>query len=251
MTDIAVDILQRDYLEGRMEPLPKRVRLAISDPPYNQGMEYADDPTGDQLPDAIYDSLIRRASSFGLDSLVPGGVMFWLCPANDLFRVHNLIMGHGGCHLLWGTPIVWHESFAQYQQKRMTCDYRVWLPIVKNGGEPVFNPDAIRVESERQRMGDKRANPNGRVPGRVWSIRRLQGTSKAWKPWHPCQLAPEMLDRIILGFSNPGDTVVDLFAGSGSAGRRAVAHGRSFVGIDRSGEYCERMRAEVGGEVAA
>lgn len=38
-------------------------------------------------------------------------------------------------------------------------------------GSPAdFNPHAVRVESARQRLGDARANPAGKVPDSVWDF---------------------------------------------------------------------------------
>lgn len=249
--------VRHDYMEAYPEhAVPMRkADLVIADPPYNIGKPYADDPTGDRMSTASYEFLIGRAVQQAYLMLRPGGVMFWLCPASQMFSFYETIRksANGGPngdrddigYLLWETPIIWRESFAQQQQKRLTCDYRLWFPIVRPGGKVTFNGDAIREESERQRMGDRRADPRGKVPGRVWDFRRLQGTSKDWQDWHPCQLAPEMLERIILGFSNAGDWVVDAFAGSGSAGAVCIKHGRNFTGFDRSPTYVEKIRERL------
>ena len=253
-------VIQFDYLKAKdfeVAPIKKgTVDLAIADPPYNIGKKYDDDETGDKIPASAYEWLLDKAIGSAVEALRPGGVLFWLCPADQMFEIHRRLTSFPELSLLWDTPIVWEESFAQYQKKRMTLDYRVWFPMIKrpevttakDWGRDLltFNGEDILVESERMRMGDKRAKGSkGKVPGRVWKFRRLQGTSKAWRPWHPCQLPPELLDRIILGFSNKGDTVLDLFAGSGSAGRRALAHDRAFVGVDKSPTYCKLIEEEL------
>ena len=49
---------------------------------------------------------------------------------------------------------------------------------------------------------------------------------------------PEALARDhILSWSNPGDTVLDPFLGSGTTGKMAVLGGRNFIGIEISPEY--------------
>ena len=95
-------------------------------------------------------------------------------------------------------------------------------------------------------MKDKRADPRGRVPGQVWDVRRLQGTSKDRVDWHPAQLPPELLARIVLGWSNHGDLVVDGFAGSGNMGAVCKAFGRQFALIEQSPLYCEKIRERLG-----
>ena len=243
-------VINYDYLKAKdLEVAPleaESVDLAIADPPYNIGKKYDDDDTGDKIAPAQYEWLLDKAIASGVYALRPGGVLFWLCPADQMFEIHRRLTSFPDLSILWDAPIVWEESFAQYQKKRMTLDYRLWFPMVKRGGDVTFNGEDILIESERMKMGDKRAKGSkGKVPGRVWKFRRLQGTSKAWRPWHPCQLPPELLDRIILGFSNKGDTVLDLFAGSGSAGRRALKAERSFVGVDKSPTYCRLIEEEL------
>jgi len=142
--------------------------------------------------------------------------------------------------------IVKQETFAQYQQKTLTDDYRMLFCYQKPGGPLVFNPDAIRIPSARQeKYNDKRANPDGRVPGQVWNIRRLQGTSIDHVPWHPAQLPPELLLRIIKGWSNPGDLCLDAFAGSGSFGVACHRTGRNCVMIEQSPLYCENIQNRI------
>lgn len=223
---------------------PGSVDLVISDPPYNIGKKYEDDPTGDRMPEDDYWAFARRAMSQAALTLRPGGTIWWLCPAMHGLRVWQMMLDLG-IDLLWDTPIVWEESFSQNQTKRLTCDFRFWFVGVMPDGEVTYNPDAISVESVRQKMGDKRASAGGKNPGRVWKIRRLQGTSKDWMSWHPCQLAPELIDRIILGFSNPGDVVLDAFAGSGSAAMRCREHGRQFLGVERSATYRKLIEERI------
>jgi DNA modification methylase len=41
----------------------------------------------------------------------------------------------------------------------------------------------------------------------------------------------------VLASSNPGDLVLDPFAGTFTTGAVAVRHGRRFVGVEREAEY--------------
>lgn len=54
---------------------------------------------------------------------------------------------------------------------------------------------------------------------------------------HPTQKPEALLKRIILASSNPGDIVLDPFAGSFTTGAVAVASGRKFIGIELNSEY--------------
>lgn len=228
-------------------------RIVFCDPPYNIGVTYMEDETRDNLDPMAYKIWCKMSMHALSRHLMPGGTFWWLCPPAHVDWVGQMLTDMIGPRLYL---IVKTETFAQYQKKTLTEDYRFLFchmkppeaRTVKDWGKDLltFNPDAIRIQSQRQVLGDKRADPAGRVPGQVWNIRRLQGTSADHVDWHPCQLAPELLERIVLGWSNEGDSVLDAFAGSGNMGLVCKATKRDFVGIDQSPTYCARMRERLG-----
>jgi len=59
------------------------------------------------------------------------------------------------------------------------------------------------------------------------------------RPERSCQKPVELLDRIVQTHSNPGDLVVDPFAGYGTCGISALKNGRDFVGCDLAQDYAE------------
>ncbi len=68
----------------------------------------------------------------------------------------------------------------------------------------------------------------GKLPQDVWVYKDPQ------RPSYPTQKNVAMLERIILTSSEPGDTVLDCYAGSGSTLLEAARLGRRFVGMDES-----------------
>jgi adenine-specific DNA-methyltransferase len=95
---------------------------------------------------------------------------------------------------------------------------------------------AIRssIPSDRQtKYADKRANPDGKVPGNVWTeFPRLVDNAKERMPGFPTQLPVALVERIVLAASNPGDRVLDPFNGSGTTGEAAIRHGRRYAGVE-------------------
>jgi len=141
--------------------------------------------------------------------------------------------------------IIWHYTFGPHQEKKFGRDKTHLLYFTKHKSNFTFNADAIRVPSLRQtKYQDKRANPKGRVPGDVWEFPRICGTFKK-RTGHPAQMPEEITDRIVLACSNPGDLVLDPFAGSGSSIVSAVKHGRRAIGIELSENYAEAARKRV------
>ena len=221
------------------------VDLAFADPPYNIGVEYADDVTRDRRPLVEYQAFVCRTLSQLRTVMRSGGLLWWMAPPEQIEWLPKYLTSYFGPRL---HSVIWYETFAQYQQKTLTKDWRfLFCHRTHAEGATVFNPDdpGFRIESVRQKMNDPRADSRGRVPGSVWQMRRLQGTSKHAVNWHPNQIPPELLERIIRGWSNPGDTVMDLFAGSGSMGIQAARLGRRFVGVDKSKTYCMKMMDRI------
>jgi hypothetical protein len=226
---------------------------------------YADDVTADDVDPDTYRGLCEVLAKEGAEATKAGGMLWWLTSADHLGMTWEVLNDVG--RVLNNRPVIVEEAFAQYNtaESRMTCDYRVLFPVVIGAERPkTWRPDRLRVPSSRQLAGDKRANPNGRVPGLLWRAiedpgndadvpslwlgRRLQGTSVHRIDWHPTQLAPELLGRIMEGWTHDGDRVADLCAGSGSLARAAVAFGqdRDLTLVDQSGTYCDAMRREFG-----
>lgn len=55
----------------------------------------------------------------------------------------------------------------------------------------------------------------------------------------PAPFPEQLAEDHILSWSNPGDTVLDPFLGSGTTGKMAVKNGRNFIGIEISEEYLQ------------
>ena len=76
----------------------------------------------------------------------------------------------------------------------------------------------------------------------TWYVPRVCGTFKE-RTGHPCQMPEAVLERIIRVSSNPGDLVLDPFAGSGTTLATAKRLGRRYLGIELSRqEYAEAVR---------
>lgn len=76
----------------------------------------------------------------------------------------------------------------------------------------------------------------GKIPTDVWQ-KNNHTTSKEYAGWHPTQKPIALLERIIKANTNPGDTVLDCFSGSGSTMIAAQKTGRNFVGCEFDPEY--------------
>jgi len=141
-------------------------------------------------------------------------------------------------------PFVWRFTFGQHKQTDFGSGFRPMLRLTSTRAK--FYADQCRVPSARMKAGDKRANPAGRVPDDVFDFPRVVGNAHERRPWHPTQHPKALIERIILAHTKPGDTVLDMYAGTGTVARACEALGRNSVSCETSKEYCARLVGELG-----
>ena len=74
------------------------------------------------------------------------------------------------------------------------------------------------------------------------------------QPWiysgnrsHPTEKAVDILKPLIEAFTQPGQVVLDPFAGSGSTLAAAALTGRSYLGVELEAKYCELIERRLAG----
>ena len=108
-----------------------------------------------------------------------------------------------------------------------------------------FNADEIKVEArtgaQRKLIDYRKPVPtvysSTKVPGK--RLGDFAGPLPGCKRYedHPTQKPVALLERIIKASSNPGDLVLDPFAGTFTTGFVAKELGRRFIGIEIEEEY--------------
>lgn len=204
----------------------KKFRTIFADVPDNLGLEYVDfrDLRGD------YVEWLVKVMKQGIES----SDIFWLS-YNGIWDVPLKAAIHPlrlSCR-----QIIWRFTFGQYNDKGFSSGYR---PILVFAKVPL-DYDSIRVESTRQKLGDKRA-AGPRVPDDVWEFARIVGNSPERRSWHPTQ-HPEALIERILKLGGQG-TVCDPFLGSGTTGIVAKRLGLEFEGCEISPFYYRMLLSE-------
>jgi len=62
---------------------------------------------------------------------------------------------------------------------------------------------------------------------------------------HPTQKPLKLIKKLIVDFTNPGDTILDPFMGSGTTGVACVQTGRNFIGIEIDPGYFEIAKKRI------
>ena len=144
----------------------------------------------------------------------------------------------------WLTPqneIVWSYNWGGRSKTNFARKHEyAWC--WSKGKDFLFNADDVRV-ARKVNINMRTGKPyeKGTIPTCVWE-KNNHTTSKEYVNWHPTQKPLMILDRIIRAYTNPGDTVLDCFSGSGSIMIAAYNSKRNFIGSEISEEYCKKSK---------
>lgn len=235
--------------------LPK-VKCIFADPPDGIGLGY--DQFNDKTDPAVYVAWLDRVVSLMVEKASITWVSFnarWTVAMGDI--CNRIQRQFGGA--LEVKPCVQVYTFGQHRHTDLGNNHRPLWRLMWAGA--AIYPDNIRVPSWRQRNGDKRADPRGRVPGDVFDMQydhkqvapgdvfdfpRVTGNSKQRCDWHPTQLQEELVERCIKFSTQEGDTVLDPFGGTGTTLRVCQRINRPCTLIEFDSGYCKKI-AEANG----
>ncbi len=250
-------------------PKGKKYDLIITSPPYNirKVYERSANLTFDQYIlwlDAVIGALVDVLPEHGsicwqVGSFIKDGEVFPL----DIYTYESF--KRRGLQLR--NRIVWRFNFGLHSKKRLSGRYETILWFTKSA-QHRFNLDPIRVpqlypgkrhsKAKGKDSGKLSGNPLGKNPSDYWefSAEEYFRNDPVWdipnvkanhpeKTIHPCQFPVELVERCILAFTNPGDTVLDPFMGTGTTAIAAMKHGRSAVGIDKDATFLKIARERV------
>ena len=147
--------------------------------------------------------------------------------------------------------IVWHFGHGLHCSRRLSGRYETINWWTKTD-DYIWNLDPIRVPSKYPNKrhfkgpnaGKLSGNPKGKNPSDVWEFPNVKSNHPE-KTIHPCQFPVELVERLVLSMTNPGDAVLDPYMGVGSSVIAALMHGRQGYGCDVVPEYVEVARARI------
>jgi site-specific DNA-methyltransferase (adenine-specific) len=244
-----------DCVTGMAQLDAGSVDLVFADPPFNIGYDY--DAYHDRRPAEDYLAWSERWGAQVVRVLKPTGT-FWLAIGDDYAAELKIMFQNLG--LSCRSWVIWYYTFGVNCKKKFSRSHTHLFHFVKDAEDFTFNDEPIRVPSARQLVyADDRADPKGRLPDDTWILRpqdlpdgfqpdedtwyipRVCGTFKERAGFHGCQMPERLLGRIIEVSSNPGELVLDPFAGSGSTLIVAKKLGRDYLGYEFSENYYQQV----------
>jgi site-specific DNA-methyltransferase (adenine-specific) len=141
--------------------------------------------------------------------------------------------------------IIWAYDYGARSTKRWPAKHDNILWYTKDPANYTFNLDATdRIPYMAPGLVGPEKTARGKTPTDVWWHTIVSPTGKE-KTGYPTQKPLGILERIVRVHSNPGDTVLDFFAGSGTTGEAAARNGRSFILVDESEESVTLMKKRL------
>jgi len=242
-------ILQGDALK-LLPTLPERsVDLVFADPPYNLQLEQelwrpnmtlvdAVTEEWDQFADMEAYDAFTRAWLLAVRRVMKDTATIWISGSyHNIFRVGAILQDLGFWLL---NTVTWFKPNAMpnFRGTRLKNDveFVIWAQPRK-GARYTFHHHLMKQFNDDKQLGSMWSIP---VCGGAERLRDEQG-----KKLHPTQKPEELLKRIILASSNPGDLVLDPFLGSGTTAAVARRLHRRWIGIEREAVYVQAARARI------
>lgn len=229
----------------------KSVDLIFADPPYNLQLQKqlwrpnmtlvdAVDDDWDRFDDfAAYDQFTREWLTACRRVLKDTGTIWVIGSYHNIYRIGTILMDLGFWML---NDLVWVKvnPMPNFRGTRFTNAHEtlLWCKKSKSQKSYTFNYQQMKSLNEDKQMRSD------------WELalctgaERLKAEDKKTK-LHPTQKPENLLYRVILASSNPGDIVLDPFFGTGTTGAVARKLRRNWIGIERDESYAEAARARL------
>ncbi|MGZ4865072.1 MAG: DNA-methyltransferase [Halobacteriota archaeon] len=223
--------------------------MAVTSPPYNLRKQYGEYHDSVSLSEwkelinaitgEIYRVLAPNGSFFLNVSPVPFGSHREILPLP--FVAYEILKDN---QFYLRNMITWTFNNMQNCTNRLSGRYENVIWGVKDLKNYIFNLNDVKIPYITQ--NDKRLTGSGRNPTDVWYFDRVNNmTKQKLKLTHPTIYPLPMIERIIKMSTNPEDTVLDPFLGSGTTLVAAKRLGRNGVGFELDRKYEDEIERRL------
>jgi site-specific DNA-methyltransferase (adenine-specific) len=233
-----------------MDAMPEEsVDMIFADPPYNLSNDGFTVHSGKRVSvnKGEWDKSAGVEKDFDFHSS-------WIRACRRILKPNGTIWISGTYHSIYAcgyalnllgfrvlNEITWYKPNAapNLGRRMFTASHEtlIWASKSKKS-KHTFNYEMMR---EGNFPKDSLKNP-GKQMRSVWAIGTPRSEEKLYGK-HPTQKPVDLLSRVVISSTNPGDTILDPFCGSGTTGVVALATGRKFIGFDLSQEFLNNLAA--------
>jgi site-specific DNA-methyltransferase (adenine-specific) len=227
----------------------KTVRSMAGDRRGFQGARYETTTLGSRAYPDIFDDYLaflepRLVEAYRV--LAPHGTLYFHIDYREVHYCKVLLDAIFGrrCFL---NEVIWAYDYGGRTKRKWAPKHDTILVYVKDPARYTFNVDAIdRVPYMAPALVGPEKAARGKVPTDTW-WHTIVPTNSRERMGYPTQKPLGILTRIVAASSNPGDLVLDFFAGSGTTGAACLALGRSFVLVDNNPQALDVMARRFAG----
>lgn len=217
--------------------------LIIADPPYNLRKSY-DGTVFNKRNAREYEEYTRAWLSAVEPLLCPNGSIYVCCDWETSMVIGRVLAEFFTVR----NRITWQREKGRGAKRNWKNAMEdIWFAT--KGEDYTFNLDAVKLR--RRVLAPYKLNgkpkdwvdaENGAYrdtcPSNFWDDITVPFWSMAENTAHPTQKPEKLIAKLVLASSNPGDTVLDPFLGSGTTAVTAKKLGRHYLGIEREERYC-------------
>lgn len=225
------------------------VHLIVTSPPYDNLRNYNGHNVWNF--EAVAKELFRV--------LAPGGVLCWnindsvIDGSETLTSCEQKIFFRRECGFRIHDTMIWAKSNFAHPEKVRYHQLFEYVFILTKGAPRIFNPlkdkpnkykgtgtfgrNSMRQPSGGMVLRKRNIIADFGMRGNVWTGNTRGQEELCHSLPHPSMMPKWLARDMILSWSNPGDTVLDPFAGSGTTVREAQSAGRRGIAIERNPEW--------------
>jgi DNA modification methylase len=250
----SIKLMLGDSLERIKEIPTESIDLVVTSPPYGNLRNYngSNKLWGVSVWEGVLKELYRVIS--------PGGVIVWICQDQCINGGESLTSFKQAIHAvdcgfrLYDT-MIWEKPSPQAPTEGRYYDVFEYMFIFSKGKPKTLNllkdrknlsAGSTSNKESRSCREDRKVIPGKRVVKEfsrrfnVWKMSRGRN-----KTSHPAVFPEQLAVDHIISWSNPGDSILDPFMGSGTTGVACIKAERSFIGIELDGDYFDISKNRI------
>lgn len=222
----------------------KSIDLIYIDPPFNTGKVQKNHAGSYQDTFSDFDAWLTPKLLEAKRLLKDSGSFFLHLDYREIHYAKVL------CDKVFGresfqNEIIWAYDYGGRSKSKWSCKHDTILWYTVDPKNYTFNfGDMDRIPYMAPGLVGPEKAARGKTPTDVWwqTIVPTQGKERTG---YPTQKPIQILQRIVKVHTNPGDTVLDFFAGSGTTGDAACGLGRNAILVDQNEEAIKVMKLRL------
>lgn len=229
-------IICGDVLEVMKKMPDNSINLAITSPPYNVGKQY--DNHFDKMEYKNYLDWLKKVWIETKRVLVPGGrFALNIAPTGikNFTPIHHDFSNQlREIDMIFRTEIIWYKqtmlkrtAWGSFKSPANPHIVPSWEYVL------IFSKNKARLDGYK-RNSDITKEEFMKFSDGMWYI-----APETQRNGHPAPFPEELIYRLVKFYSYKGNTVLDMFGGTGTVAVVALKTGRKFIHIDISPEYCK------------